>query len=163
GHADDAAADPKDAPRRGAKLEDVAAVGLDRKVFVERADQGAFRLEDDLVVGVVGDSTARSNRGDAGAPSRPDAPTDAVAMPARPTRCKRVAMERDAPIWMTRSTSPMSMPSSSEAVATRTLSSPALSLCSASCRRGADKLPWWQATSLAPRRVPRRAATRSAI
>ena len=35
-------------------------------------------------------------------------------------------MERGEPSWQTRSTSPMSMPSSSDAVATSALSSPAL-------------------------------------
>ncbi len=38
--------------------------------------------------------------------------------PARPTRCRNALIERVDPIWQTRSTSPMSMPSSSEAVAT---------------------------------------------
>ena len=36
---------------------------------------------------------------------------------ARPARCRNVAIERGEPSWHTRSTSPMSMPSSSEAVA----------------------------------------------
>ena len=41
---------------------------------------------------------------------------------ARPTRCRNTEMERGEPSWQTSSTSPMSMPSSSEAVATITLS-----------------------------------------
>ena len=44
--------------------------------------------------------------------------------PARPMRCKATAIERGEPIWQTRSTVPMSMPSSSEAVATTARSSP---------------------------------------
>ncbi len=39
--------------------------------------------------------------------------------PARPTRCMAVATARVLFSWMTRSTAPMSMPSSSDAVATR--------------------------------------------
>ena len=39
-------------------------------------------------------------------------------------RCSATAMERGEPIWQTRSTVPMSMPSSSEAVATTARSSP---------------------------------------
>ena len=50
---------------------------------------------------------------------------------ARPARCRNVAIERGEPSWHTRSTSPMSMPSSSDAVATSTLSSPRFSRCSA--------------------------------
>ena len=59
--------------------------------------------------------------------------------PARPTRCRRVAIERVAPTWTTRSTSPMSMPSSSDAVATSARSDPALSRRSASSRRSFDE------------------------
>ena len=61
--------------------------------------------------------------------------------PARPTRCRKALMERVEPIWQTRSTSPMSMPSSSEAVATSTFSSPRFSRCSASKRRSLARLP----------------------
>ena len=43
----------------------------------------------------------------------------------------------------TRSTSPMSMPSSSDAVATSARSFPALSRSSASSRRSRERLPWW--------------------
>ena len=46
----------------------------------------------------------------------------------------RSAIERGEPIWQTRSTSPMSMPSSSDAVATSALSSPRFSRCSAASR-----------------------------
>ena len=46
--------------------------------------------------------------------------------PERPTRCSSVAMLFGDAIWQTRSTSPMSMPSSSDAVATSTCSLPGL-------------------------------------
>ncbi len=48
----------------------------------------------------------------------------------RPTRCRKVAMLRGEPIWHTSSTGPMSMPSSSDAVATSARRSPARSLVS---------------------------------
>ncbi len=72
-------------------------------------------------------------------------------------------MDRVAPTWITRSTSPMSMPSSREAVATRARSRPAFSLCSASWRRAFERLPWWVATRSSPRMWARRAAMRSAM
>ena len=55
----------------------------------------------------------------------------ARAWPERPIRCRPVAMERGEPIRQTSSTAPTSMPSSSEAVATTTLSSPAFNRRSA--------------------------------
>ena len=54
--------------------------------------------------------------------------------PTRPTRCSSVAMRCGEPIWQTRSTWPMSMPSSSDAVATSAFSAPVFSRCSASSR-----------------------------
>ena len=54
--------------------------------------------------------------------------------PERPMRCSATAIERGDPSCTTRSTEPMSMPSSSEAVATTARSSPFLSRCSASKR-----------------------------
>ena len=44
--------------------------------------------------------------------------------PERPMRCSATAIARGEPSWTTRSTEPMSMPSSSEAVATTARSSP---------------------------------------
>ena len=44
-------------------------------------------------------------------------------------RCSATAIDRGEPIWQTRSTVPISMPSSSEAVATTALSSPLFSRC----------------------------------
>ena len=55
--------------------------------------------------------------------------------PERPTRWRNVAIERVAPTWIARSTSPMSIPSSSDAVATSARSVPAFRRCSASRRR----------------------------
>src|SRR4249920_250594 len=54
--------------------------------------------------------------------------------PARPKRWRETPIDRGEPICSARSTWPMSIPSSSEAVATRTFSSPFLSLLSASRR-----------------------------
>ena len=64
-----------------------------------------------------------------------------TAWPERPTRCRKLAIERGEPSWQTRSTSPMSMPSSSDAVATSALSLPCLSRCSASSRCSLARLP----------------------
>ena len=61
--------------------------------------------------------------------------------PARPMRCSATAMERGEPIWQTRSTWPISMPSSSDAVATSARISPALSLRSAARRSLRERLP----------------------
>ena len=70
--------------------------------------------------------------------------------PARPTRCMATATARVVLIWQTRSMSPMSMPSSSEAVAIRILISPFLRRCSASRRRVREREPWWAATFSGP-------------
>ncbi len=61
-------------------------------------------------------------------------------------------MLRGEPTWQTRSIEPMSMPSSSEAVATSAFSSPSLSRCSSGRRRSFERLPWWLATCSSPRR-----------
>ncbi|MCY1506635.1 hypothetical protein D9M68_408870 [compost metagenome] len=71
-------------------------------------------------------------------------------------------MERGEPIWQTSSTSPMSMPSSSDAVATSTRRRPALRRCSASRRSSLDRLPWCAATWSLPRRSARWRVMRSA-
>jgi len=52
-----------------------------------------------------------------------------------------VAMERVTPSWQTRSTEPMSIPSSSDAVATSALRSPRFRRSSASRRSLAERLP----------------------
>ena len=81
----------------------------------------------------------------------------------RPARWSMVAMLRGEPTWHTSSTGPMSMPSSSEAVATKARSSPARRRSSTRSRRSLDRLPWWAATSSAPSRSPSRWASRSDI
>ena len=75
----------------------------------------------------------------------------------------RSAIERGEPSWQTRSTSPMSMPSSSDAVATSTFSSPRFSRCSAASRCSFARLPWCAATRSSPSRSDRWRATRSAM
>ncbi len=72
-------------------------------------------------------------------------------------------MARVEPSWQTRSTEPMSIPSSSDAVATRAESSPAFRRRSLSSRCSFDRLPWWEATRSAPSRSERWRVTRSAI
>ncbi len=71
-------------------------------------------------------------------------------------------MLRGEPIWHTSSTGPMSMPSSSEAVATSARRSPARSRVSTRRRRSFDREPWWAATTSSPRRSPSWWARRSA-
>ena len=82
--------------------------------------------------------------------------------PARPTRCRPRATDFGDSTWMTRSTAPMSMPSSSDEVATRHGISPAFSSSSIStrCSRASD--PWCaRATSFSASSL-RRSASRSA-
>ena len=86
-----------------------------------------------------------------------------TAWPERPTRCRKLAIERGEPSWQTRSTSPMSMPSSSEAVATSAFSSPCLSRCSASSRCSLARLPWCAVTCSSPSRSESWRVTRSAM
>ena len=82
--------------------------------------------------------------------------------PERPTRCRNTAMERGEPSWQTRSISPISIPSSREAVATRALSSPRFNRCSAFRRCSFARLPWWAVTFSSPTRSARARAARSA-
>ena len=57
-------------------------------------------------------------------------------------------MLRGEPIWQTSSTGPMSIPSSSDAVATSARRSPARRRVSTRCRRSFDRLPWCAATDV---------------
>ena len=57
--AHDAALDPQDLVALVAELEDVAGQALDGEILVHRADDLVLRLEQHLVVGVVGDRAAR--------------------------------------------------------------------------------------------------------
>ena len=74
------------------------------------------------------------------APQRVAGAADALQARSRSSAASRPGRRR--------STAPTSMPSSSDAVATTTRSSPALSRCSASSRRSRDRLPWCAATTL---------------
>ncbi len=62
--------DAQDPIRGIAELEDVALQALDGEVLVESADEGAGRLEDDLIVGVVGDRAAAGDGGQSRATPR---------------------------------------------------------------------------------------------
>ena len=55
-------------------------------------------------------------------------------------------MARGDPIWQTSSTGPTSIPSSSDAVATKARRSPARRRVSTMRRRAAERLPWCAAT-----------------
>ena len=72
--------------------------------------------------------------------------------PERPARCNATWSAPGLPSCTTRSTVPMSMPSSSDAVATMAWSDPDLSRSSASSRRARERLPWWAATFPSPSR-----------
>ena len=71
-------------------------------------------------------------------------------------------MLRGEPIWHTSSTGPMSIPSSSDAVATSARRSPARRRVSTRYRRSFERLPWCAATTSSPRRSPSWCASRSA-
>ena len=74
--------------------------------------------------------------------------TSPTLCPARPVRCRPLATEGGDSTWMTRSTAPMSMPSSRLDVATTAGSRPALSASSIWARSCRDTEPWWaRATS----------------
>ena len=92
---------------------------------------------------------------------RPFETCDSV-WPARPTRCSPRATDFGDSICTTRSTAPMSMPSSSELVATRHLSRPDLSSSSISVRASRDSEPWWERATGSSARSLRRNASRSA-
>ncbi len=84
--------------------------------------------------------------------------------PARPMRCSPRATEPGDSTWMTRSIAPMSMPSSSDEVATRQGRSPDFRASSISTRASRLTEPWWaraigsSASSLS--RSARRSASR---
>ena len=67
--------------------------------------------------------------------------TSPTLCPARPTRCSPLATEGGDSTWMTRSTAPMSMPSSRLEVATTAGSRPALSASSISVRSAPRNRP----------------------
>ena len=63
--------------------------------------------------------------------------------PERPIRCSPRATDFGDSTWITRSTAPMSMPSSSDEVATRQGSSPAFRSSSIVVRSSRASEPWW--------------------
>ena len=69
--------------------------------------------------------------------------TSPTLCPARPIRCSPRATDFGDSTWITRSTAPMSIPSSSEEVATRHGSSPAFSSSSTTVRSSRASEPWW--------------------
>ena len=78
--------------------------------------------------------------------------------PARPMRCMPRATLRGLSTWITRSTAPMSMPSSRLLVATRAGRRPAFSSSSIRVRCSRARLPWWaRATSSSASSLSRRA------
>ena len=78
--------------------------------------------------------------------------------PARPMRCRPRATEPGDSTWTTRSTAPMSMPSSSEDVATIARSRPAFSASSISIRCSRASEPWCARTRSSSASSLRRAA-----
>ena len=81
--------------------------------------------------------------------------------PARPTRWSPRATLVGLSTWITRSTAPMSMPSSRLDVATSAGSRPALSSSSMKRRCSRAMLPWWARTSSSPASSLSRWARRS--
>ena len=85
--------------------------------------------------------------------------------PARPIRCRPRATDLGDSTWITRSTAPMSIPSSSDEVATRHGSWPAFSISSTTRRSSRASEPWWaraisRSASSFSRRASRSAARR---
>ena len=68
--------------------------------------------------------------------------------PARPTRCRPRATLPGDSTWQTRSTAPMSMPISSDAVATTARRRPSFRASSVSFRFSNETLPWWAWASI---------------
>ena len=69
--------------------------------------------------------------------------TSPTPWPARPIRWRPAVTDFGDSTWSTRSTAPMSMPSSSDEVATRHGSSPDLSRSSTTSRSSRASEPWW--------------------
>ncbi|CAM5309380.1 hypothetical protein SGRI78S_01034 [Streptomyces griseus subsp. griseus] len=74
--------------------------------------------------------------------------------PARPTRWRPEATEGGDSTWTTRSTAPMSMPSSRLEVATTAGSRPALRSSSTCARCSLETEPWWARASRAGAPLP---------
>ncbi len=90
--------------------------------------------------------------------------TSPTPCPARPIRCRPRATDLGDSICSTRSTAPMSIPSSSEEVATRQGSPPPFSSSSTLVRSSRASEPWWaraiSSGAAAARRAPRRRPAR---
>ena len=71
-------------PRRVAQQENVAGQALDGEIFVDRADERAFGLGDDAVLGRLGNRAAGGDRGQPGAAAGPQPAVDLVAVQVRP-------------------------------------------------------------------------------
>ena len=82
--ADPALLHAQDAVGHIAQLEDIALQALDREVLVHRADELRLRLENDLVVGVVGNGAAGGEGGQSRAAPSFDQMVHAVVMNERP-------------------------------------------------------------------------------
>ena len=80
---------------------------------------------------------------------------------ARPIRCIPLATDVGVSIWITRSTAPMSIPSSSDEVATRAGRRPALRASSIRRRWSRAIEPWWARATSSPASSLRAAARRS--
>ena len=82
--------------------------------------------------------------------------------PARPIRCSPLATEPGDSTWMTRSTAPISIPSSSEDVATMPRSVPDFRASSTSSRCSRASEPWWARAIVSSASSLSRSASRSA-
>ena len=82
-HPHHAGLDLADLPRVGAEQEDVARHRLDRPVLVDGADERVVGLGDDAVVAVLGDRTARGDRGEARALAAAQLAVDRVVVHVR--------------------------------------------------------------------------------
>ena len=116
------------APDRTAHLPATRATIL-RRQFVEsarRAHSGGTTRRSNSPRRTASSSAAHSTSSSRDSGNSLPLEVPPTECPARPTRCKNALIERVEPIWQTRSTSPISMPSSSEAVATKRLQLAAL-------------------------------------
>ncbi len=77
---DRAALDPENAIGMVAELEHVAGHALDREVLIDRADRLVLGLEQNAVIGVVGDGAAGGQRRQPGAAAAADEVIDGVVM-----------------------------------------------------------------------------------
>ena len=73
-----------------------------------------------------------------------------IQCPLLPTRCKNFAIFLGEANWITKSTEPISIPNSIEAVATNARRCPFLRFCSAFCLLSLLMLPWCALTTFSP-------------